>query len=113
MGTEHDFAVAQQTAATPLTKGTKRLCDDRTGTHQRLDVTQLDCLPIDGDGGWRNNEFNARRHVMSFEDLRGNGKILDASVRAGAKKDLVDFEPFLFADRMNVVNVLRTGKIRH
>lgn len=34
MGPEHDFAIAQQTAATSLAKGAKRLCDNRAGTYQ-------------------------------------------------------------------------------
>src|SRR5207237_8955793 len=96
-------------AEVPAKDGSERGRRERcAGIHEDFDEPLLQWLSIDDLRRWRDLEPNASGDPFSLQKSRGDPKVLDAGVRAGAEEGDIDLGPLDVLDRFQIRGVRGT-----
>src|SRR5207245_1278381 len=94
------------------TRSTGRRGERRAGIQEHLDEALLECLAVDDLGRGRDLEPHPGGHLLPPKEVRGDSKILDSGVRAGAEERDIDLRPFDVLDGLQVRRVRRARDLR-
>src|SRR5207247_2454347 len=84
----------------------------RPGIHEDFDEPLFQGLSINDLRRGRDLEPNASRDPFSLQKSRGDPKVLDAGVRAGAEEGDIDLRPLAVLDGLQICGVRGTRDLR-